>query len=72
MILLNNARAREMTVCSSTATLERNGEMLSTCENVVHFLHHKVSVLRSEAHGGLKFQHIAMRSVSTKKDVLLL
>lgn len=46
--------------------------MLRTCENVVDLLHHHVGVLRTEAHGGLKFEHIAVRSVSTKKDVLFL
>lgn len=67
LILLNNAQAQ----WDNRRQREKEREGV-TCENVVDLLHRKVGVLCSEAQGGLKFQHIAMRSVSTEKDVLFL
>lgn len=73
--LLNNAQTRKKaaftTIINNTAERKGLGEV-STCENVVNLLHHQVGVLRREAHGGLKFEHVAMRSIGTQKDVLLL
>lgn len=70
-VLLNNARAGKKTGCSSGKQWNVS-ELWRTCENLVYFPHHQVCVLFGEAHGGLEFQHIAMRSVSTKKNVLFL
>lgn len=45
---------------------------MRTCENVVDLVHHQVGVLRREAHGGLEFEDVAVRSVGAEKDALLL
>lgn len=44
----------------------------NTCENDIDFLHDQLSIFCSEAHWGLELEHVAMRSVSTEKNVLFL
>lgn len=73
MIYIDNVHIRGMATTLSQTTMHLWGNVtVSTCEDVVDLPHCQVSVLHRETHGGFKFEHIAMRSVSTKKDVLFL
>lgn len=56
----------------SSSTQATKGGGGNTCENDINFLHDQLSIFCSEAHWGLELEHVAMRSVSTEKNVLFL